>query len=238
MKMLLNTANGRKKDHDGEEGNAMVKTVVWDWNGTLLDDVEISRQVMNRMLSRRELPVLETREQYQEIFTFPVRDYYRDAGLDLDQESFEDLAEEWTVLYGSMSQGARLFENAQQVLERLQQGGFHQLIVSASPQKTLERQVTAAGIQSYFEALLGISDIYAQGKSGVARRYFVEHGVDSREVLFVGDTLHDWEVAGQAGCPCVLITAGHQGRRRLETCGAPLLDGIQEVPAFCQNPGN
>lgn len=63
MKMLLNTANGRKKDHDGEEGNAMVKTVVWDWNGTLLDDVEISRQVMNRMLSRRGLPVLETRKQ-------------------------------------------------------------------------------------------------------------------------------------------------------------------------------
>lgn len=210
----------------------MVDTIIWDWNGTLLDDVEISRQVMNEMLRKRGLPNLKTREDYQAIFTFPVRDYYRDAGLDLDREPFAGLAEEWTALYGAMSQKAGLFAGACQVLEQLQQRGICQLIVSASPQDTLERQVTAAGIRPYFQALLGISDIYAEGKAGVAARYLAENGVDPQNVLFIGDTLHDWEVASQTGCPCVLLTAGHQGCRRLERCGVPLLDGIQKVPSF------
>ena len=53
-----------------------INVILWDWNGTLLDDVEVCIESMNSMLSKRKKPLL-TREHYKEIFTFPVIDYYR-----------------------------------------------------------------------------------------------------------------------------------------------------------------
>ena len=70
-----------------------MKTVVWDWNGTLLDDVEVCIQTVNAMLHQRNLPLIENVNQYQSVFTFPVIDYYRQVGFDLNRERFEDLSE-------------------------------------------------------------------------------------------------------------------------------------------------
>ena len=67
----------------------MLHTILWDWNGTLLDDVEVALAAMNEMLARRGLPLLQGREPYWDIFTFPVRVYYTAAGLDLSAEPFE-----------------------------------------------------------------------------------------------------------------------------------------------------
>ena len=208
--------------------------VVWDWNGTLLNDMEVAVEVMNQMLARRGLPLLDGLEPYREIFTFPVRTYYLSAGLDLEREKFEDLAVEWTELYGELSKTCGLFPNAEETLDKLKEMGIGQLIVSASPQETLERQVEGQGVRESFQALLGLSDIYAGSKAGLARRYFQEQGIDPQDVLFVGDTLHDWEVAEDAGCSCVLLAQGHQSRRLLETAGVPVLDGICQVPQLFQ----
>ncbi len=208
--------------------------MVWDWNGTLLDDVHVAMAVMDTMLSRRGLPLLEGLEHYREIFTFPVRDYYLSAGLDLKRESFEDLAVEWTELYREESRHCKLFPRSEEILSELNRRGIGQLIVSASPQETLERQVEDQGIGSYFQALLGLSDIYADSKAGLARRYFEKQGIDPADVWFVGDTLHDWEVAQDAGCACVLLAQGHQSRSRLKTSGTPVLDGIWQVPVFLE----
>ena len=70
---------------DCEKGkDYMYRCIVWDWNGTLLNDVQAAFSAMNAMLSRRGLPLMESLAQYRELFTFPVRQYYAAAGLDLD----------------------------------------------------------------------------------------------------------------------------------------------------------
>ena len=76
-----------------------MKYIVWDWNGTLLDDVPASVAVMDRLLHRRGLPGLGGIERYREIFTFPVREYYQAAGLDFEKEPFEALAVEYIEEY-------------------------------------------------------------------------------------------------------------------------------------------
>lgn len=209
----------------------MVAYLVWDWNGTLLNDVGTGAAIMNVMLERRGLPLL-TEERYQEIFTFPVRDYYKAAGLDLQREPFADLAAEWTELYAQLSPACGLFPQSRETLQAVQQEGIRQLVVSASPQATLDRQVNSLGIREYLEAVLGLSDIYAGSKGGIAQRYFREKRVALDRVLFVGDTLHDWEVAQEAGCSCVLLAQGHQSRARLETAGVPVLESLSQVPVF------
>lgn len=187
---------------------------------------------MNEMLARRGLPLLQGREPYRDIFTFPVRAYYTAAGLDLSAEPFESLAVEWTGLYHRFYPRCGLFPAARAVLQAVGEMGLEQAIVSASHQQALDSQVEEQGLGGFFQALLGISDIFAGSKAGLAQRYLKSQGVPPEQALFVGDTLHDWEVAQEAGCPCVLLAQGHQSRARLETAGVPVLESLIQVPAF------
>ena len=208
-----------------QEGvGAMLDYICWDWNGTLLDDVSLCVAVMDGMLQRRGLPSLGGEARYREIFTFPVQEYYRAAGFDFGREPFEKLALEYIEEYDRRALDCPLHAGAAEVLEALEAQGLRQLIVSASKQKALEEQVGHAGVRGFFEALLGLEDSFARSKSGLALQYFSAHAVDARRVLFIGDTLHDWEVAQEAGCPCV--------RARLETAGVPVLESLSQVPAF------
>ena len=207
----------------------MIRCVVWDWNGTLLNDVEVAFSAMNQMLSRRGLPRLESLSAYREIFTFPVRDYYEAAGLDLERESFSELAVEWTQLYNRFYPSCGLFPKAAEILKAVQGMGLRQLLVSASQQEALDRQVEEQGLTGCFEAQLGISNIYAGSKAGLAQAYFQRQGICPQEAVFLGDTLHDWQVAEEAGCLCALLSQGHQSRSLLETAGVPVLDRLEEV---------
>lgn len=203
--------------------------VVWDWNGTLLDDVPLCIDVMSGMLRRRGLEGL-TMERYREIFTFPVEKYYRAAGLDLDREPFGELAVEYITEYNRRALGCGLHRGAEKVLAQLRDRGYGQLIASASEQGALTEQVEHFGIRGYFQAVLGVGDILAVTKEGVAREYLEAHHIPKEDVLFIGDSAHDWQVAQGIGCGCVLIANGHESRARLEKTGAVVLDSIAEAP--------
>jgi len=73
-------------------------TIIWDWNGTLLDDMDICISSMNRMLSKRELPELNI-DKYRDVFTFPVIDYYKAIGFDFRKEPWDVAAHEFIWLY-------------------------------------------------------------------------------------------------------------------------------------------
>ena len=211
--------------------------VIWDWNGTLLDDAQTCVDTMNAMLSRRGLPLL-TMARYREIFTFPVEDYYRAAGFDFAKEPFPLLAEEYIRPYNQAAAACGLCPGAEEALERLKAWGVGQAVASASHQEALEEQVKALGIEGYFDALLGIQDALGAGKAGVAQRYLQARCLSPGQVWCVGDTLHDWEVAAKMGCRCVLVAQGHQSAGRLAQCPAPVLPSLLDLPAFFQSQEN
>lgn len=65
-----------------------IKQLIWDWNGTLLDDVRMCVKVMNILLDKYSLPSLSY-EKYREVFNFPVKDYYARLGFDFEIHPFE-----------------------------------------------------------------------------------------------------------------------------------------------------
>ena len=68
------------------------ETILWAWNGTLLDDVELALSVANNILTDHGVEPL-MREHYTQIFDFPVQRYYERAGLDFSTLSFEAVSE-------------------------------------------------------------------------------------------------------------------------------------------------
>ncbi|MEA2105846.1 MAG: HAD hydrolase-like protein [Bacteroidota bacterium] len=185
------------------------KLIIWDWNGTLLNDIDACIISMNVMLERRNMKLLD-KAMYRKMFTFPVQDYYKSIGFDFLQESFEKLSIEYINLYKKYSIYASLQQGVFNALEQFKNKGFQQMILSTSEQKALEKQVNQHQLDVYFDDLVGLNNIYAKSKRDNAIHYLHKTNILPEDSLLIGDTYHDYEVAEAIGCDCLLVNNGHQ----------------------------
>ena len=202
--------------------------IMWDWNGTLLDDAWLCVEVMNLLLGRRGMGGI-TRRDYEERFDFPVVEYYRGLGFDFTAEPFERVAIEFIEEYERRRFECRLRDDALPALESVRRAGISQSLLSATQQESLREFVEHYGIADRFVSLIGLADHFARSKMENGKRWVRELGHAPGEVLLIGDTRHDHEVARAMGVDCVLFTGGHQPRRRLEGCGVPLFDSLSAI---------
>ena len=65
-------------------------SIIWDWNGTIVNDAFVFIKIMNGFLKERGLPLISL-EDYKNFFVFPVKDYYKSLGFNFSKESFDSL---------------------------------------------------------------------------------------------------------------------------------------------------
>lgn len=205
----------------------MPETIIWDWNGTLLDDMEICIECINRLLKRRLLPLI-TPEIYRQIFTFPIREYYQAAGFDFSKEAFEIPAEEFIVAYKESLSRAGLFPDAKETLAMMQASGKRQFILSAMEQQALELSLKDNDIYDYFEGIFGIADNYAVSKVSRGRELIERFAIHRDNTIMVGDTLHDVEVANALDINIYIIGRGHQTTSRFSGAKCKIVKTLQE----------
>jgi len=207
---------------------APYRHVIWDWNGTLLNDARLCVATINAVLRQRGLPTITPR-RYAERFIFPVRDYYRGLGFDFEKESFEIVGTEFIERYRRRCRSCRLQPHARRVLQALARAGLTQSVLSAHEQATLDQMVDHYGLRRFFVRCVGLDDHYARGKLHTGRRWIRELGHAGREVLLVGDTEHDAEVARALEVDCVLFAGGHNTVARLKACGFPVIRSLRAL---------
>ena len=190
------------------------KHIIWDWNGTLLNDVDYSKNIINNILSDNDLPKLSL-QKYREIFTFPVQDYYVAAGLDFSKTSFEILGRNFIDEYESKKLICSLFNHAVEVLSLIHKKGITQSVISAYLHENLVKILDHYGLTKYFDYVNGLDNIYAGSKVNIGLKLIEKINLPGDEILFIGDTLHDAEVANAMGVDCVLIANGHQVKEKL-----------------------
>ena len=204
------------------------KHIIWDWNGTLWDDTWLCTEINNHMLRRRNLPEI-TIGFYQDRLCFPVSDYYCQLGFDYQKDPYNKLAEEFIAEYEARRFECALRDGARELIATLQERGIPQAVLSAYQHDTLMQAVNYFQLQEFFEDVIGLNDIYAAGKVENGKTYISGLEIDPSEVLFIGDTIHDFEVAEAMGVNCVLVANGHNSRPRLEACGVPVFGSLAEV---------
>ena len=207
------------------------KHVFWDWNGTILDDVALCVQVINRLKVTRGQPPI-TVERYRAVFGFPVKDYYRDVGFDFSKEPFEKVGKEWMDGYEQEKYTCGLRAGVTEVLGKISSSGVGQSVLSAYSQDFLTEAVAHYGLSRYFTRLRGLDNIYAPSKVELGKKLMAELGHKKGETLMIGDTEHDLETARAMGADCVLLAGGHQSRERLEKAGAVVLAGAEDLLAL------
>ena len=197
-----------------------MKTVIWDWNGTLLDDVAYAVGLENEILEPMGFRHVEM-DYYLTCFRFPVINYYRALGV--PDELYTPIADEWNRRYDEGFSRVSLRPDAMGALERLRLAGVRQVIISASRADKLRDQVAQfPGLPAYFDSLNGTGDIYAAGKAALAERWMRETGTRPEDCLFIGDTDHDAEVAAAIRVPALLVLGGHQDEATLRrACPEP-----------------
>ncbi len=205
-----------------------IHTVIWDWNGTLLDDVDICVTSINTLLQKRNLPLLD-KFRYRTLFNFPVSAYYEQIGFDFSKENYESIADEFMGTYFNNLSNATLTKDVIEMLQVFASAGQHQLIISAMRQEDLDASVFRYGIRSYFSGIYGARDHFANGKIGHARSVFEELSINPDNALLLGDTCHDAELASALGCHCILFCGGHFSKERLAPCGYPLATSMNEI---------
>lgn len=210
------------------------KNIIWDWNGTLLNDLDICVVSINRLLEKRGLSLLNT-PKYLEIFTFPVKEYYATAGFDFEEELFEQVAVEFMDHYLHLVRSAGLHSQVREILAYFRNSGREQIILSAMEHTELVKLVNEHGIQDYFGNIYGITDHLAHSKLIIADQAMRSSGFQKEETCLIGDTLHDAEVAAALGINCLLIANGHQSEARLKTSGYPVIASLEEIGMIFDN---
>jgi phosphoglycolate phosphatase len=207
------------------------KHIIWDWNGTLLDDKWLCIESINSLLLARNLPPIDE-NIYHRIFRFPVRDYYQDAGFDFQVEPFEIPALEFIRLYDAKKKECRLQDGALRILETFARLGFTQYLLSASETGALLEMTHHFGIAHYFDIIKGLDNHYAHGKGDLGKELLAEINAPADSIVMIGDTCHDKEVADLLGVSAILCTGGHFPEERLINCGSILISNLGELEAI------
>ncbi len=187
--------------------------LIWDFNGTILDDVTPSFQSANDLLTAHGMQPLSSLEEYRATFGFPIIDYYRRMGFDFSKTPYEVLAPEWMEYYHRNTQKEVIFEGMPMLLQWVSDAGLMQLILSATEASMLKRQCDALGISAYFSELLALDNIHAHSKQELGLAWRSRN--PQARALMIGDSEHDAEVADAIGADCILVAYGHRPKEAL-----------------------
>ena len=192
--------------------------VIWDFNGTVYNDVDACIRSANRLLTAHGLMPFSTVTEYRERFGFPIIDYYRRMGFDFDVTPYDELAVEWVDYYMEETRSAHLYDGFLPAWEFFRDNGLVQILLSATEREMLSGQLELLGVRGCFDEILGQDTIHAYGKRELGVAWSAAHP-DAVPIL-IGDTEHDAEVARAMGADCILLACGHRPSAALKQCGA------------------
>jgi len=207
----------------------MYKNVILDFNGTLIDDCDLCLDILNIICKEHNLPSV-TKRKYKSIFTFPVYLYYVECGFKVDDESFAKVGNRFHEIYNARSYSeVKLFKDVIKTLDTLKEKGVNLICISASMETTLVKQLKHYDIYKYFTNVIGLKDQFARSKEEVAIEFMNSNNLKKDETIFVGDSIHDKEVADAIGVESYLVSTGHTAKNRLLKVTNNVIDKLSEI---------
>lgn len=189
-------------------------TIIWDWNGTLLNDIDLCLSIANKMLANHQ-PIPLDLAGYRNAFGFPITGYYEKIGIDLAKESFEVLTDKFVTDFNQGLPNCNLHENVLAILKRFKTEQKDQYILTAAHLDFVRPLLDRFEINPYFKAVEGVDNFQAEGKVKRGVQLMKTHQINKDKTVLIGDTYHDFEVANAMHIDCVLVANGHQSKERL-----------------------
>lgn len=198
--------------------------IIWDWNGTLLNDALICMKCVNDMLLKRDMRTIDLPE-YRSYMDTPIIKFYEHL-FDLSTISFDTIVKEFYESYDKYMETASLNQGSRELLDIFYKNGAKQIILSAANTEEIKKYVSKFGIAGYFADILGADNFKVKNKIGRAEKYFKRcEGAK----LVIGDTVNDHEAASLLKADCILFSGGHQGEEELLKTCTPVVNSLKEI---------
>jgi len=189
-------------------------TIIWDWNGTLLNDIDLCLGIANKMLANHQPTPIDL-ASYRNAFGFPITDYYEKIGIDLEKESFDTLTDKFLTDFNKGLINCELHNNVLDLLKQFQQQQKDQYILTAAHLDLVRPLLNRFAINHYFKVVEGVDNFKAEGKVNRGVQLMKNYDIQNNKTVLIGDTYHDFEVASAMNIDCILVANGHQSRERL-----------------------
>ena len=191
------------------------KNIIWDWNGTLLNDYAVNKKVIFSQLKEYGLST-PTNKEFKEIFCFPIKQFYQRLGFCVNESEFKQLAKRFMESYRKLVVECDLHRGSANILRQLYLKQKKQYVLSASEQMYLKEQVMTYNISQFFEKVLGHSNIYGESKVELGKLLMKDEDLVKSDTILIGDTDHDYEVACALGIDSLLIAGGNHSYDKLK----------------------
>ena len=213
----------------------MIKLVVWDWNGTIIDDVGITVQAVNSgVLPLLNLPEM-TVSEYQDVFEVPIINNYLNLGVSEAEfhEKSEAISQAFHSHYEPLAARAHTRRNIRSALLRLQQTGVQSIILSNHTLEGIYLQLARLELEKFFVTVLANDDIeqvHHTGKQHRVENYLSQYYFQPDEVAIVGDTAEEISIGKKLGLHTIAVTGGFSSRARLVAAQPEyLVSSVKEI---------
>jgi phosphoglycolate phosphatase len=142
---------------------------------------------------------------------------------------------EFINLYYEQLHLAELFPCVKDVLGSFKDKGYYQAVLSAMEHDSLKLSLKAKGVAVYFDTISGINDHYAHSKVDIGKELISTVPFKKSEILLIGDSLHDFEVASELKVDHVLVANGHQSYERLIEATPHVIKKLVEIEKYLEN---
>lgn len=196
--------------------------MAFDWNGTIVADTEVTLRANNEVLKHFGFKPISL-GQYRKHYDVPIRKYWISLGL--DPNFFDQHAKEQERIFLSKfepeEKRVRTRTGAKQILEYLKRQQIECLIFSNHIIPHIEARLEGLGIKKYFSKVLARPQHnrdhqHKKFKDQFLRDYIKAKKLTMKEIVIVGDTVEEIEIAKNFGCHSVAITGGHNSTLRLK----------------------
>jgi phosphoglycolate phosphatase len=179
----------------------MFKNLIFDWSGTLVDDLGPVLDATNAVLARYGREVL-SREEFRRCFRLPYVDFYAEC---LPGIAMGELEEHFRVAFDASSAPVLVLPHAREKLAWCATHGIRCFVLSSMDEQAFARQLEEFGLAGQFEATYaGIID-----KRGMIHEILERHGLDPQQTAFIGDMVHDVETARHGGIASIAVLTGY-----------------------------
>ncbi|KIH96892.1 phosphatase [Streptomonospora alba] len=212
-----------------------VKHIVWDWNGTLLDDNHANMAALNRVCAEFGREPVEL-DFWRTFFRRPLLGCYEDLlGRRLTEQEWARLNRLYDDHYTAMLPSCGLAEGVPDVLLDWHAYGGSQSLLSMAAHDQLVSLISDRALGDHFTRVDGRRfDTPDGSKARHLAAHLDELDVDPAAVALVGDIDDDGRAATEAGAQAVLVASGLMSRERLEATGHPVVaTPAQAVAALC-----
>jgi phosphoglycolate phosphatase-like HAD superfamily hydrolase len=206
-----------------------IRHIVWDWNGTLLDDFPQVVLAAGRA-ARDVLGMGLDADDYRRCYARPVRRLYENlAGRSLTEAEWSALNQRYHDTYRAQLTSVRPAPDARAALAAVEAAGITQSLLSMWAHEELVALVGELGLGA---ALIGLDGLPSSGAGDRKAPWLARHlerlrrgplpGLEAGEVVVVGDSLDDAAAAAEVGARAVLVDGGSHHVADLERTGSPV----------------